>query len=92
MTTEEALAVIEHPSDMGNKTWLLTVYAQAAREVASEVRRYHAMRCETCKHNDYGDCARTLHVERSDMGTKFESWTLCATLGGGCLAWEKKDA
>jgi len=34
---EAALAVIENPSDMGNKTWLLTVYASAARALADAI-------------------------------------------------------
>jgi hypothetical protein len=51
--------------------------------------------CETCKHNTdgYGDCELTKHVEVSDQGTRFESWTRCETLGNRCGAWEaKRDA
>ena len=56
------------------------------REAAEWLRRG----CETCQHNDGGDCVLTLFVEVTDQGTRFEHWTLCETLGNGCHAWEAR--
>ena len=50
-----------------------------------------SQRCETCQHNDYGDCALTLHVEVSDLGCRFESWTSCERFGNGCRAWARRE-
>lgn len=47
--------------------------------------------CETCQHNDCGDCALTLHVEVSDLGSRFDSWTPCERLGNGCRAWARRE-
>jgi len=40
---EAALDSIEHPADLGDKTWLLTVYVPAATTLAAAVRemRWH---------------------------------------------------
>jgi|WetSurMetagenome_2_1015567.scaffolds.fasta_scaffold287011_2 hypothetical protein len=35
---DAALATVEHPTEWGNKTWLLCVYLPAAKIVASAVR------------------------------------------------------
>ena len=59
--------------------------------LADALAALREQRCETCQHNDYGDCALTLHVEVSDLGCRFESWTSCERFGNGCRAWARRE-
>lgn len=80
MTTDEALLTLQLDG--------MERLAEAHDVLAAEVRRCHARRCETCKHQqcygDYEECDRT---QGDDYGNRTE----CKTMGGGCLAWEKRD-
>lgn len=69
--------------------------------LASEVRRYQAMRCTTCKYRATSgvdgtswccvmpDGCTVAEVERGYGGGRAN--VLCSVMGGGCLAWEKRD-
>lgn len=81
MTVETALATIEHPTGMADKTWLLCVYAPAAEALAREVRRLQGMTCETCCYqnpHDVSECFRK-GMEGADVSTI-----------EGCRAWAPK--
>jgi hypothetical protein len=69
--------------------------------LAAEVRRYHSMRCETCRFCERQDrigrrdpyCLKSVRERRADViyGDEYSLYTRCADLGGGCRAWEKRD-
>lgn len=81
---DRALDAIEHPTDMGNKTWLLCVYAPAAQTLAAEVRRLQA--------EQGGPCTTCQHTYSSAIGepTCAKLRRACVYMAGGCRAWKAK--
>jgi hypothetical protein len=59
------------------------------RQAEAALAALREQRCETCQHQrvetpDYSECALTL---TDDWGCRTE----CRTLGGGCLAWARRE-
>jgi hypothetical protein len=66
--------------------------AAAIQAAVAELRQLRGQTCETCKHNDHGDCQRSaIRCEQGDP--YFDDETLyrsCETFGNGCRAHEPK--
>ena len=63
------------------------------RAARAELAQRKGGPCETCAHNDYGDC-RLSAIECVQQDPYFSNETLyssCETLGGGCWAWRKRE-
>ena len=78
---------------MWHSLMVMPVVIAELRAARAELAQLKGGQCETCAHNDYGDC-RLSAIECVQQDPYFSNETLyssCETLGGGCWAWRKRE-
>ena len=78
---------------MWHSLMVMPVVIAELRAARAELAQRKGGPCETCAHNDYGDC-RLSAIECVQQDPYFSNETLyssCETLGGGCWAWRKRE-
>ncbi len=92
MTIAEAIGVFERNEiphrylDTGKLEEVFWAVRLAGQVLIREVRKRGGGPCKTCRHMIRKGTFSYCHLTATD------DYTECSTLGGGCFAWEGKDA